>query len=71
MADILDFMACLKAKAGDAAFMHCPACESPALGVVVRWRGSQPYIAALVCEDCPTEIGVQDGTPVGWTRADA
>lgn len=67
-ASIIDFMARLRAKAGDAAFMHCPECESPALGVVVRWRGPKPYIAALVCEDCRTEIGVQDGTPVGWQK---
>ena len=67
-ASIIDFMARLKAKSGDAAFMHCPTCESAALAVVIRWRGPQPFIAALVCENCATEIGVQDGTPVGWRK---
>ena len=71
MSNIVDFMARLKAKAGDAAFMTCPACEGESLGVVVRWQGARPFIAALVCDDCETEVGVQDGTPVGWreTRA--
>jgi hypothetical protein len=71
MANIIDFMARLKAKSGDAAFMCCPACEYDGLGVVIRWRGAQPYIAALVCDHCQAEIGVKDGTPVGWRRGDA
>jgi hypothetical protein len=70
MGDIVDFMARLKAKAGDAAFMCCPSCEDEALAVVMRWRGAQPFIAALVCTDCETEIGAQDGTPVGWRTKD-
>lgn len=65
-APIIDFMERLKARAGPAAFMCCPECESEALAVVVRWQGAKAFIAALVCEDCETEIGVQDGTPVGW-----
>lgn len=65
-APIIDFMARLKAKAGPAAFMCCPECGSAALAVVMRWQGAKPFIAALACEECETEIGVQDGTPVGW-----
>ena len=66
MGDIVDFMARMRAKAGEAAFMCCPACGHDSLGAVVRWRGHQPYIAALVCDHCHAEIGLRDGTPVGW-----
>jgi uncharacterized CHY-type Zn-finger protein len=66
MGDIVDFMARLRAKAGDAAFMCCAACEGETLHPLIRWKGPKPYIAALVCDTCEAEIGVQDGTPVGW-----
>lgn len=66
MSNIVDFMARLRAKAGDAAFMCCPACGGEDLAVVVRWSGPRPFIAALVCAACETEVGVLDGTPVGW-----
>ncbi|MBR0676654.1 hypothetical protein GXW77_10750 [Roseomonas alkaliterrae] len=65
-APIIDFMARLRDRAGPAAFMHCPECEAPDLAVLIRWRGDQPFIACLVCEACTTEIGIRDGTPVGW-----
>jgi transcription elongation factor Elf1 len=65
MSNIVDFMAKLKAKSGPAAFLCCPACGHENLAVVIRWRGQQPYIAALVCQGCEAETGVIDGTPVG------
>ena len=71
MSTIVDFMAALRAKAGDAAFMVCPTCECQSLAIVVRWQGARPFIAALVCDDCETEIGVQAGTPVGWREKQA
>jgi len=45
----------------EAAFLCCPACGGESLAVVVRWNERRPFIAALVCEDCETEIGVEDG----------
>lgn len=71
MTNIVNFMARLRAKAGDAAFMVCPTCECQSLAIVVRWNGARPFIAALVCDGCETEIGVQDGTPVGWREKGA
>lgn len=70
-APIIDFMERLKKRAGPAAFMCCPNCAGDSFGAVIRWQGPKPYIAALVCESCETEIGIQDGTPVGWRSPDA
>ena len=70
MTNIVDFMERLKRRSGPAVFMLCPKCGGDSLGVVIRWLGPKPYIAALVCGDCETEVGIQDGTPVGWRAKD-
>ena len=60
-----------RAKREGAAFICCPTCGpglDPAEGTdwaaVARFNGDQPFIAALVCTQCATEVVVEFGVPV-------
>lgn len=51
----------LKGAAPDGGFVHCPHCECGDWIVVARGIPDGPYVAALVCCDCETELLVEDG----------
>jgi hypothetical protein len=53
----------LDCAAPDAGFLACPACHAGEFAVVCRGVPDGPYIAALVCAECDTELPVEDGSP--------
>ncbi|MBW6399999.1 hypothetical protein KPL78_19215 [Roseomonas sp. HJA6] len=67
MSDPIDLSAA-RAQRDGASFMDCPTCgaDNPDTNwaVVCRFNGTQPFIAALLCTACETEIVVEFGTLV-------
>lgn len=60
-----------RAKRDGAGFLCCPTCgpgAEPEAGTdwaaVCRFNGDKPFLAALVCVECATEVVIEFGEPV-------
>ena len=57
-----------RARLEGAGFLDCPKCfrESGTDWIVFcRFDGARPYIAALICAECDTELSIEGGVVAG------
>lgn len=75
MSDLIN-LSVERAKRYGVAFMDCPTCnpahdeEGTDWAAVCRFNGNRPFVAAMVCLRCGSEVVLDRGEPVEVRRHD-